>query len=158
MLGHLEVYLTARVFGDRSRQAGLDVCIPTVKADGSANGGLVQPAAVGARAATVPMVSGLFASLMHVVSVDQLEGRLGTELVRIRTLFQNITPRSLVMLDELCSGTNPSEAAEIVLIVLRLLGELAPYAFTTTHFLDLASQYEAQPPLPLLRFLQVEVG
>ena len=47
----------------------------------------------------------------------------------------------MILLDELCSGTNPSEAAEIVAIVLRLVRKLSPVAFVTTHFLDLARSY-----------------
>ena len=107
--------------------------------------------------ACVPMRSGLFASVVQTDSADQLEGRLGQELVRIRTLFQHIRPRSMVLLDELCSGTNPSEAAEIVLMVLELLSELSPRAFITTHFLDLARELDHKRTLPHLDFLQVEI-
>ncbi len=112
---------------------------------------------VAAAEAHVPMCSGLFASVVQTDSADQLEGRLGQELVRIRTLFQYIRPRSMILLDELCSGTNPSEAAEIVLMVLQLLSELSPRAFVTTHFLDLARQLDAQRTLPHLDFLQVDI-
>ena len=71
-------------------------------------------------------------------------GRLGTELVRLRTLFESVPQGSLVLLDELCSGTNPSEAIEIVSMVLRLLRELEPVAFVTTHFLDFARRLNAE--------------
>jgi len=59
---------------------------------------------------------------------DLKEGRLGTELLRIRTLFQGVDPGAVVLIDELCSGTNPSEAAEIISMVLRLLRKLSPHA------------------------------
>ena len=112
---------------------------------------------VAAAEAYVPMRSGLFASVVQTDSADQLEGRLGQELVRIRTLFQHIRPRSMVLIDELCSGTNPSEAAEIVLMVMQLLSELSPRAFITTHFLDLARELDASRTLRHLDFLQVEI-
>ena len=115
--------------------------------------GLYAPAAE----ATLPLARGMFASLVHQDAADLQEGRLGTELLRIRTLFQGIEPHSVIFLDELCSGTNPSEAAEIVSVVLRLLRKLSPIAFVTTHFLDVAKDLEDAPPIDDLEFLQVEI-
>lgn len=208
LVGHLEVYLTARGFADSARQRGLDVALADVAESGElrydrlfnplllaqeeepvpcmvhiessasicvvtgpnsggktrllqgiglaqvlAQSGLYAPAAH----ASVPVAQGEFASLVQSDTSDQVEGRLGTELVRIRTLFENIRPRSIVLLDELCSGTNPSEAAEIVLMVLRLLAQLSPRAFITTHFLDLARQLADAGELEAIEFLQVEM-
>jgi DNA mismatch repair protein MutS2 len=107
--------------------------------------------------AKLGFASGLFASIVEADRADQSEGRLGTEMVRLRTLFENVPPRSLVLLDELCSGTNPSEAIEIVEIVLRLLHQLKPSAFVTTHFLDFANQLQSTHSLDGLGFLQAEV-
>jgi DNA mismatch repair protein MutS2 len=107
--------------------------------------------------AQMPLYQNLFVSLVERGGVDQPEGRLGSELIRIRTLFQTAPRRSLILLDELCSGTNPSEAIEIVSMVLRLLKVLAPNAFITTHFLDFANRLRQQPPIQGLGFLQVEI-
>jgi DNA mismatch repair protein MutS2 len=115
--------------------------------------GLYVPAA----SAQLAVVDGLFASSTEQTSVDQREGRLGTELLRIRTLFESIGDRSMVLMDELCSGTNPSEAVEIFLIVLELLSSLNPVAIITTHFLDFGRKLESDPPVPSLEFLQVEM-
>ncbi len=110
-----------------------------------------------AREARLRIARGTFASLVHQDAADLSEGRLGTELIRIRTLFQGVGSRSMILLDELCSGTNPSEAAEIVAIVLRLARKLSPVAFVTTHFLDLARHLEDDPPIERMEFLQVEI-
>jgi DNA mismatch repair protein MutS2 len=107
--------------------------------------------------ARLPMVDGLFASIIELDRADQSEGRLGTELVRLRTLFETAAQGSLVLLDELCSGTNPSEAIEIVDMVLRLLRQLQPVAFVTTHFLDYAEQLQRAADGAWLSFLQAEV-
>lgn len=114
--------------------------------------GLYTPAAE----ARLPLRSGMFASLVYQQTADQVEGRLGTELLRIRTVFQEMGPRSLILLDELCSGTNPSEAVEIVTMVLRLLGRLQSIAFISTHFLDLAHELQATELIDGLSYLQVE--
>jgi len=107
--------------------------------------------------ARLPIRHGLFVSLSHEASSDQREGRLGTELLRIRHMFEQLSFGSLVILDELCSGTNPSEGEEIFELVVTLLAELEPQAFITTHFLQFASRLEREPPAPRLGFLQVEL-
>lgn len=118
-----------------------------------AQSGLYAPCA-GAR---MPLAAGLFASIVEVDRADQAEGRLGTEMLRLRTLFETVPPGSLVLLDELCSGTNPSEAIEIIDMVLRLLRQIDPIAFVTTHFLDFAAQLERQPTVAHLGFFQAEI-
>jgi DNA mismatch repair protein MutS2 len=116
-------------------------------------GGMYVPAA----RARIPLLDGLFASITERATVDQTEGRLGTELLRIRELFEAASPRSMLIMDELCSGTNPSEAEEIVLMVLQLLQSLSPVALITTHFLDFGRRLQSETPISLLRFLQVEL-
>ena len=112
---------------------------------------------VPAKQASLPLAQGLFAFLTVPLGADETEGRLGTELVRIRTLFRAAPRRSLILLDELCSGTNPSEAEEIVTMVLGLLRRLSPIAFITTHFLDFAARLQEEPPFESLAFLHVEL-
>ena len=97
-------------------------------------------------------------SLIEETKADQAEGRLGTELVRIRELFERLPPGAMVILDELCSGTNPSEGEEIFELVVRMLTRLAPQAFITTHFLAFAARLERERKIADLRFLQVELG
>jgi DNA mismatch repair protein MutS2 len=111
---------------------------------------------VPARRAELPWVSGLFVSLIEHAKADQREGRLGTELLRIRRLFETLRVGSLVILDELCSGTNPTEGEEIFRLVVNLLGELCPLAFITTHFLAFAHRLATEPGS--LEFLQVELA
>ncbi len=74
-----------------------------------AEGGFFAPA----RAGRLPRASGLFASLFEEARADQPEGHLGMELLRIRRCFDELDAGALVVLDELCSGTNPSEGEEI---------------------------------------------
>jgi DNA mismatch repair protein MutS2 len=119
-----------------------------------AQSGLFIPA----RSGCVSLVPALVVSLIQEVKVDQAEGRLGTELVRIRELFERLPPAAMVILDELCSGTNPSEGEEIFELVLRMLTRLRPQTFITTHFLAFASRLERERKLAELRFLQVQLG
>ncbi|MDB4940808.1 MAG: mutS2 [Labilithrix sp.] len=125
--------------------------------------GLVQLLAqsgvfVPARSASLALAPGLVMSLIQETRADQAEGRLGTELVRIRELFERLPPGAMVILDELCSGTNPSEGEEIFELVVQMLVRLAPQAFITTHFLLFAARLQRESQIEPLRFLQVELS
>jgi DNA mismatch repair protein MutS2 len=112
---------------------------------------------VPAREARVPRVAGLFVSLVEEARADQPEGQLGMELMRIRHMFEQLGIGSLVLLDELCSGTNPSEGEQIAELVLSLLPELRAQVFVTTHLLQFAARIADERPIPRLEFLQVEI-
>lgn len=110
-----------------------------------------------ARSGQVTMASSLIASLIEEARPDQAEGRLGMELMRIRSLFESLPPGAMVLLDELCSGTNPSEGEEIFELVVKMLVRLRPQAWITTHFLAFASRLEESRNIPRLAFRQVEL-
>ncbi|MCC6523705.1 MAG: DNA mismatch repair protein [Polyangiaceae bacterium] len=119
-----------------------------------AQSGLFVPA----RRARVAMVTRLVASLIEGTKADQTEGRLGMEMLRIRDLFERLPPHAMVLLDELCSGTNPSEGERIVELVLGMLHKLRPQAFITSHFLAFAQRLEREGTVPGLSFLQVQLS
>jgi DNA mismatch repair protein MutS2 len=112
---------------------------------------------VPATRARLRCVPGIFASLTQPSGADQVEGRLGTELMRIRMLFERAELGSLLLIDELCSGTSPSEGEELFRMVLELLVELAPTAFVSTHFLSVAADLASTQVSGELGFLQVEL-
>ncbi len=114
--------------------------------------GLYVPAAE----ANLTLIRGMFVSLVESETASQAEGRLGRELLRIRHLFEAMGTPSMVILDELCSGTNPAEGTEIFQMVVRLLEKLEASAFISTHFLDFAAELRDDETLPSLEFLQVE--
>ena len=112
---------------------------------------------VPAKTARIPSVSGLFVSLVEEARADQPEGQLGMELLRIRRMFDQLDLGSLVLLDELCSGTNPSEGEEIARLVISLLPELGAKVFVTTHLLSFAARLADEKDSLGLEFLQVEL-
>jgi DNA mismatch repair protein MutS2 len=119
-----------------------------------AQAGLFVPA----RSAKMSLASGLLVSLIQETSADQPEGRLGMELLRIRSLFERLPVGAIVILDELCSGTNPSEGEEIFELVVRMLARLRPQAYITTHFLEFAARLAKSGHIGELRYLQVALG
>lgn len=82
------------------------------------------------------------AILTHFPALETGHGRLAEEAVRLRTLFEKATSRSLVLLNETFSSTAPGEAvylAHDVLCGLRAIGVRAIYA---THLIELAQRIE----------------
>lgn len=118
-----------------------------------AHGGVFVPA----KEARLTRAPNMFVSLIEEAPADQKEGRLGTELMRVRRLFEQLTPGCFVALDEVCSGTNPSEGIAIFEMVVSLLPRLRPQVLLTTHFLDAARKLETERPAERLLFLQVEL-
>ncbi len=112
---------------------------------------------VPAKDAQLVWVEQIYLSLLERVEASQAEGRLGMELMRIRHVFETSGQRSLIVMDELCSGTNPSEGEQIFEMVLGLLEELKPQVLISTHFLDFANRLR-EKGRARLRFLQVELG
>jgi DNA mismatch repair protein MutS2 len=110
---------------------------------------------VPAARAELKWCNGMFASLIEHAQIDPVEGRLGTELMRIRHAFERLRVGSMVIMDELCSGTNPSEGEALMQLVLEALCELSPQAFITTHFLEFAARLAATSRRH--RFLQAEL-
>lgn len=115
--------------------------------------GLFVPAA----AAKLVQAPSMFVSLVVEADAAQVEGRLGTELLRVRRLFEELEPGALAILDELCSGTNPQEGEAIFELVVELLPRLRPQVFISTHFLGLAKRLAADRPVENLAFLEVDL-
>jgi DNA mismatch repair protein MutS2 len=117
-------------------------------------GGFFVPAAE----ASWRWVPSLFASIVQLAEHDAPEGRLGTELLRVRDVFEHARPGCVVVIDELCSGTNPSEAEELVRFVVEQLAALGAVVIVTTHLLDVARRLRDEPPAPRLAFREVELA
>jgi DNA mismatch repair protein MutS2 len=112
---------------------------------------------VPAASAKLVWASGMFLSIGERTEASQREGRLGTELVRIRQVFEHARVGSFVVVDELCSGTNPEEGQEIFRMVLGLMQRLHVQAIVSTHFLEFARDLARNNRLEQLMFLQVAI-
>jgi DNA mismatch repair protein MutS2 len=117
-----------------------------------AQSGFFVPAA----RARLVWANGMFLSISDQPGADQREGRLGMELLRIRRVFESMRFGAFVVVDELCSGTNPAEGEEIFRMVLELLVELHPQSFISTHFLQFAGRLASEASARR-SFLQVEL-
>lgn len=77
-------------------------------------------------------------------SLNDVEGRFGTELSITKEIFFATTPKSLVFLDEIAEGTTTHERLNLSVSILN--GFLAKYNNTilVTHSYELAEAYKSQ--------------
>ncbi|KAL0040772.1 hypothetical protein WJX79_005089 [Trebouxia sp. C0005] len=85
--------------------------------------------------------AGLFIPTAHHVGDSQnLQQSLSTfsgHIRRVRSILQQATPHSLVLLDEVGSGTDPAEGAALAGVLLDRLADTACLTYATTHHAQL---------------------
>jgi DNA mismatch repair protein MutS len=90
-------------------------------------------------------VSPADAIFTHFPIEERLErgtGRFGDEARRVRAIFEGVTRRSLVLLNETFATTSAGESLYLARDVVRLLRRLGARAIYTTHLHELASDLD----------------
>ena len=98
--------------------------------------GLPIPAAVGSR---VPFLSRLVATVGDEQDLLADRSTFSGRLLRLKEAWEAAGPNSLVLLDELGSGTDPEEGAALSTSLLESLAEKKTLAVITTHLAQLAA-------------------
>ncbi|MEE2665679.1 MAG: Smr/MutS family protein [Myxococcota bacterium] len=93
--------------------------------------GLHVSAAAGAR---VGLIDALLADIGDEQDIRQNLSTFSAHLANLATVVREATPRSLVVLDEIGVGTDPSEGAAIAQSVLERLADAGARVVTTTHY------------------------
>lgn len=86
-------------------------------------------------------------------ALQDSEGRFGTELQRTRDIFFSVTPRSLVILDELAEGTTIEEKMEASQDILNGFHTIGNITILVTHNHELVFEFQKRGRG---QFLQVE--
>lgn len=92
--------------------------------------GFPVPAAEGTR---LPVFSNVFADIGDEQSMDESLSTFSGHMKNIARAVRNVNEDSLVLLDELGSGTDPQEGAAISMAVLDRLIEKKAFVLITTH-------------------------
>ena len=95
-----------------------------------ATSGLPVPAAEGT---IIPVVDSIHVLIGDDQSVLEHLSTFSAYLVRLRRVLENSTSRSLVLLDELGSGTDPEEGSALAASVIESLLEIGSLLVVTTH-------------------------
>ena len=92
--------------------------------------GLPVPAAEGTR---LPLFTAVFADIGDEQSIDQSLSTFSAHMKHIAAAIKHADKNSLVLLDELGSGTDPQEGGAIAMAVLDTLIEREAFILVTTH-------------------------
>ncbi len=92
---------------------------------------------VPADTATVPFFDGVYADIGDEQSIEQNLSTFSSHIERISRIIRNGTANSLVLLDELGSGTDPNEGAALGRAILEHFAQAGCITVVTTHIGDL---------------------
>ena len=90
--------------------------------------------AVPCNQATIPMFDQICVDLGDEQSIEQSLSTFSSHMKRLVEITNQVTEKSLVLLDEVGSGTDPHEGQSIAEAILRYLKQINPIVLASTHY------------------------
>jgi len=91
------------------------------------------------RTSVVSVFSQLFADIGDEQSIEQSLSTFSSHMKNVIDMFARVTPDSLVLLDEMGAGTDPTEGAALARSIVATLLDRGPLTVATTHYSELKS-------------------
>jgi DNA mismatch repair protein MutS2 len=91
------------------------------------------------RTSVVSVFSQIFADIGDEQSIEQSLSTFSSHMKNVIDMFARVTPDSLVLLDEMGAGTDPTEGAALARSIVATLLDRGPLTVATTHYSELKS-------------------
>ena len=127
--------------------------------------------AVPCHQATVPMFDQICVDLGDEQSIEQSLSTFSSHMKRLVEITNDVSERSLVLLDEIGSGTDPKEGQSIAEAILHYLHKVNPLIVASTHYSGLkefakneeyilvaAVEFDQEKMIPTYRLIEGSVG
>lgn len=127
--------------------------------------------AIPAREATIPLFDAIYVDLGDEQSIEQSLSTFSSHMKRLVTICKQVTSQSLVLLDEIGSGTDPQEGESIAEAILEYLHHKDALTIASTHYSGLkqfakresyiligAVEFDQENMKPTYRLLMGNVG
>jgi DNA mismatch repair protein MutS2 len=100
---------------------------------------------VPAEAAEFPLLDGIYADIGDQQSIEQSLSTFSSHIQNLRDILAQVTARSLVLIDELGTSTDPEEGAALAQAILGRLQQRRVMTIATTHHRGVARYVQEQP-------------
>lgn len=127
--------------------------------------------AVPCNQATIPMFDQICVDLGDEQSIEQSLSTFSSHMKRLVEITNEVSEKSLVLLDEIGSGTDPKEGQSIAEAILRYLHQINPLIVASTHYSGLkefaknedyilvaAVEFDQEKMRPTYRLIEGSVG
>ncbi len=121
--------------------------------------------------ASVPLYDGVYSDIDDAQSIVDSLSTFSSRLVSLNNILNNATSRSLILIDEIASGTDPKEGEALALAILKRLVDLGAdfvitthfdkikkYALSDEHILPASQEFDYQKLLPTYRYVEDSLG
>ena len=106
-----------------------------------AHSGLHLPA----QAARIPLLDGVYADIGDQQSIQQSLSTFSSHIANLLSIMRRATARSLALIDELGSSTDPEEGSALACAILRHFQRMGVLLVGTTHYRGVARAVQEQP-------------